>query len=39
YLKINDIDKPARFDIISAVWDGKTFEIEHIDDAFMSPVF
>ena len=39
YLQINDIDKPARFDIISAVWDGNTFEIEHIDDAFMSPVF
>lgn len=39
YLQINDIDKPARFDIISALWNGKTFEIDHIDDAFMSPVF
>ena len=39
YLQINDIEKPARFDIISAVWDGNNFEIEHIDDAFMSPVF
>lgn len=39
YLKLNDIDKPARFDIVSAVWDGKAFELEHIDDAFMSPVF
>ncbi len=39
YLKINDIDKPARFDIISAVWDGNNFEIEHLDDAFMSPLF
>ena len=39
YLQLNDIDKPARFDIISAVWDGVSFEIEHIDDAFMSPVF
>lgn len=39
YLQLNDIDKPARFDIISAVWDGTNFEIEHIDDAFMSPVF
>lgn len=39
YLQINDIDKPARFDIISAVWDGVSFELEHIDDAFMSPVF
>lgn len=39
YLQINDIDKPARFDIISAIWDGKDFEIEHLDDAFMSPLF
>lgn len=39
YLQINDIDKPARFDIISAVWNGASFEIEHIDDAFMSPLF
>lgn len=39
YLQLKDIDKPARFDIISAVWDGEAFEIEHIDDAFMSPVF
>ena len=39
YLQLNDIDKPARFDIISAVWNGEFFDIEHIDDAFMSPVF
>lgn len=39
YLQINDIEKPARFDIISAVWDGQAFEIEHIDDAFLSPLF
>lgn len=39
YLKINDIDKPARFDIIASVWNGKSFEIEHIDDAFLSPLF
>ena len=39
YLKFYDIDKSARFDIISAVWDGVAFEIEHIDDAFMSTVF
>lgn len=39
YLQINDIEKPARFDIISAVWDGQVFEIEHIDDAFLSPLF
>ena len=39
YLQDSDIDKPARFDVIAAVWDGQSFEIEHIDDAFMSPVF
>lgn len=39
YLQLHDIDKPARFDIISSVWNGQTFEIEHIDDAFMSPLF
>ncbi|HUI33494.1 MAG: YraN family protein [Dysgonamonadaceae bacterium] len=39
YLQIKDIDKPARFDIISSVWNGKNFDIEHIDDAFMSPLF
>ena len=39
YLQLNDIDKPARFDIIASVWNGETFEIEHIDDAFMSPLF
>lgn len=31
----NEIDKPARFDIIGLVWDGKRFELEHIDDAFL----
>ena len=35
YLIEKDIDKPARFDIIGLVWDGKRFELEHIDDAFM----
>lgn len=39
YLKLNDIDKPARFDVISVVWNGTTYEIDHIEDAFMSPVF
>ena len=39
FLQLSDNEKPARFDIISAVWDGEVFEIEHIDDAFMSPVF
>ena len=39
YLKYTNNDKPARFDIIAVVWDGVVFEVEHIDDAFMSPVF
>ena len=39
YLKYTNNDKSARFDIIAVVWDGVVFEIEHIDDAFMSPVF
>ena len=38
YLRDKEIDLPARFDIISAVWTGKIFEIDHIDDAFMAPV-
>lgn len=36
YLIENDIDKPARFDIIGVVWNGKQFETEHIDDAFLA---
>lgn len=35
YLIENDIDKKSRFDIIGLVWDGKSFELEHIDDAFL----
>lgn len=35
YLIEKDIDKPARFDFVSAIWDGRKFEMEHIDDAFM----
>ena len=38
YLKENDIETPARFDVIAAIWNGKLFEIEHIDDAFLAPV-
>ena len=35
YLIEKEIDKPARFDIIGLVWNGKRFELEHIDDAFL----
>lgn len=38
YLRENEIDEPARFDVIAAIWTGKTFEIEHIDDAFLAPI-
>ncbi len=38
YLKEKDIDQPARFDVIAAIWNGQNFEIEHIDDAFLAPV-
>lgn len=38
YIRENDIDLPARFDVIAAIWNGKQFEIEHIDDAFLAPV-
>ncbi len=30
------IDKPARFDIVSILWNDRQFELEHIEDAFMS---
>lgn len=36
YLKLNQIDKPARFDIIAIVWNRESFELEHFEDAFMS---
>jgi putative endonuclease len=38
YLIKNDIELPARFDIIAMIWDGQKFEIDHIDDAFLPPV-
>ena len=40
YLREYDIDLPARFDVLSIVWNYKTksFDIEHIDDAFLAPI-
>lgn len=38
YLRDKDISFPARFDIIAAIWTGKGFDIDHIDDAFLPPV-
>lgn len=34
YLKLHEIEKDARFDVITAVKNKAGFEIEHIDDAF-----
>ncbi len=36
YLKINRIDKPARFDIISIIWNDGKPELDHFEDAFMA---
>jgi putative endonuclease len=38
YIKIFDIDLPARFDIISVIGKSPNFEIDHIEDAFYPPV-
>lgn len=38
YIKIHNIDKDIRFDIISLVKQQNTFRIEHIEDAFIPPV-
>lgn len=38
YLGEYDIDLPARFDVVAAIWNGTDFEIDHIDDAFLAPV-
>lgn len=35
YLKINRIDKPARFDIVTVIGNERHFELEHIEDAFL----
>lgn len=38
YLIEHEIDKPARFDIIGLIWNGKRFDIDHIDDAFLPEI-
>ncbi len=35
YLKKYCIDKPARFDIVSLLWNERQFELEYIEDAFL----
>ncbi len=34
YVTVNDLDVEVRFDIIAIVREGKTFNIEHLKDAF-----
>lgn len=36
YLKLNGVDNPARFDVVTVVWNDARFELEHIEDAFMA---
>ncbi|GHT71660.1 UPF0102 protein [Bacteroidia bacterium] len=38
YIKIFNIDLPARFDIISVIGSYPNFEIDHIEDAFFPPL-
>lgn len=38
YLNEKDIDKPARFDVISIISQNGRTEIVHIEDAFMAPL-
>lgn len=39
YLKRYQIDMPVRFDILSILMDGNQVVIDHIEDAFMSPIY
>lgn len=34
YMRLNQIEKEIRFDIITVVADGRSFSTEHIEDAF-----
>jgi putative endonuclease len=38
YIKLFDVQLPARFDIISVIGHAPPFEIDHIEDAFYPPV-
>ncbi len=35
YLKLHQVDRPARFDIVAVVGNKGRFELDHIEDAFM----
>ena len=34
YIKKYDINKEGRFDVVSLIWDGKSFAVDHIEGAF-----
>ena len=36
YLKLNNIDKPTRFDVVAIIMGDKEKEIEYFEDAFMA---
>lgn len=38
YLTKNDIDMPARFDIVAVVLNEEFIDIKHIEDAFFAPL-
>ena len=39
YVKMHQADEPIRFDIIEVVGENAPFQINHIEDAFDSPIF
>lgn len=39
YVKQHQLDLPIRFDIVTVVGDVRSFEIEHIQEAFYPPLF
>lgn len=39
YIKQFGLDNPVRFDIVTVVGESGNFRIEHIEDAFYSPIF
>lgn len=39
YIKLYGIDLPARFDIITVIGEKPPFHIEHIEDAFLPPIW
>lgn len=39
YIKKFSMDCPVRFDIISIIGDEKEYDVQHIEDAFFSPIW